>query len=109
MTRYLQSSRARARHAALSRGGSTVRKGDEYHRDLTGEEPADGEWRAGGAQTEADVTCPYCGEPGVIGLDPGGGPTQEYVEDCQVCCRPWQVRIQYDDTGTADVRLAESD
>ena len=40
-------------------------------------------------QTEAEVTCPFCGESMAIVLDAGGGTTQEYVEDCQVCCRPW--------------------
>src|SRR3989449_9158228 len=41
-------------------------------------------------ETEADVTCPHCGETMTITLDPGGGRAQEYVEDCQVCCRPWR-------------------
>ncbi len=43
--------------------------------------PEDSEWN-----TEAEVTCPYCGEIVTIALDPGGGPSQAYVEDCQVCC-----------------------
>jgi cysteine-rich CPXCG protein len=55
--------------------------------------------------TEAEVACPYCGEGVVIGLDPGGGTTQEYVEDCQVCCRPWRVRLRYDETGAAEVSV----
>ncbi len=58
--------------------------------------------------TEAEVACPYCGERIVIGLDPGGGTTQEYVEDCQVCCRPWRVRLRYDETGTAEVLVEEA-
>ncbi|MGI8497439.1 MAG: CPXCG motif-containing cysteine-rich protein [Gemmatimonadaceae bacterium] len=45
----------------------------------------------GTADVEATVHCPYCGEENVIGLDPGGGSSQEYVEDCQVCCQPWRV------------------
>ena len=58
--------------------------------------------------TEAEVACPYCGETVVIGLDPGGGTTQEYVEDCQVCCRPWRVRLSYDETGAAEVWVEEA-
>jgi len=58
--------------------------------------------------TEAEVTCPYCGERVVIGLDPSGGTTQEYVEDCQVCCRPWRVRLSYGATGAAEVRIEEA-
>lgn len=59
-------------------------------------------------QTEAEVTCPYCGESMAIVLDAGGGATQEYVEDCQVCCRPWQVHVSYAQGGVAEVWLAES-
>lgn len=55
--------------------------------------------------TEAEVGCPYCGESVVIGLDSGGGEKQEYVEDCQVCCRPWRVRLRYDETGAAEVSV----
>jgi hypothetical protein len=58
--------------------------------------------------TESEVACPYCGERVVIGLDPGGGATQEYVEDCQVCCRPWRVRLSYDETGAAEVWVEEA-
>lgn len=63
----------------------------------------------GEAQAEAEVICPYCGEPNLISLDSGGGADQEYVEDCHVCCRPWQVRVHYDDAGVADVWLSESE
>jgi cysteine-rich CPXCG protein len=54
-------------------------------------------------ETEADVTCPFCGETITIALDPAGGRAQEYVEDCQVCCRPWRVKVWYDATGAVDV------
>jgi hypothetical protein len=55
--------------------------------------------------TEAMVLCPYCGELNDIALDPGGGPRQEYVEDCQICCRPWRVRVTYFPDGAADVSV----
>jgi hypothetical protein len=63
----------------------------------------------GTVETEATVLCPYCGEINEIGLDPGGGPQQEYVEDCQVCCRPWKVLVNYLPDGSAVVSVeAES-
>jgi transposase-like protein len=40
------------------------------------------------------VACPYCGEPNVIAVDEGGGSVQRYVEDCQVCCQPWEVTVR---------------
>ncbi len=55
--------------------------------------------------SEADVTCPHCGETVTIGLDPGGGEDQTYVEDCQVCCQPWRVHLQYDADGVATLEL----
>jgi hypothetical protein len=63
----------------------------------------------GTAQTATIVSCPYCGEAVEIALDPGGGAVQEYVEDCQVCCRPWRVSVRYDEAGSADVSLAALD
>jgi hypothetical protein len=74
--------------------------GDEWSDDLDEEFP-----RAPVADGEADVVCPYCGESVSIALDAGGGSHQEYVEDCEVCCRPWQVHVHYDEEGNAEVRL----
>ena len=54
-------------------------------------------------ETEAEVSCPYCGEVISITLDPSGGDDQDYVEDCEVCCRPWRVQVHYDETGAAEV------
>jgi hypothetical protein len=59
----------------------------------------------GTAETEAEVCCPYCGEINRIGLDPGSGANQSYVEDCQVCCRPWQVQVRYDPSGAAEIMI----
>ena len=59
----------------------------------------------GTADTEAQVICPHCGAANTIGLDAGSGATQEYVEDCQVCCQPWVVRVHYDASGRARVEV----
>jgi ribosomal protein S18 acetylase RimI-like enzyme len=49
------------------------------------------------------VACPYCGAEVETTLDPGGDPVQEYVEDCEVCCRPWQLTVRWDPSGRAQV------
>ena len=59
--------------------------------------------------TEAAVTCPYCGESVEISLDPGSGAVQDYIEDCQVCCQPWRVMVTYHRDGHADVAVERSD
>jgi hypothetical protein len=63
----------------------------------------------GTAETSAEVCCPYCGEISDIALDPGSGADQEYVEDCQVCCQPWRVRVRYDSAGAAQVSVEPED
>jgi hypothetical protein len=56
-------------------------------------------------QLEAEVCCPSCGETVTIQLDPSGGARQEYDEDCQVCCRPWLVKVRYGSRGDATVEV----
>ena len=50
--------------------------------------------------------CPYCGEPVQLIVDTTAG-AQQYVEDCQVCCRPMVVEVL--DTVPAAVRLRDED
>jgi len=73
--------------------------------DLEAEEGWDSQFEA---TDEAMVVCPYCGESSVIGIDAGGGDDQEYIEDCQVCCRPWQVHVQFGEDGAARVSVEEA-
>ena len=54
---------------------------------------------------ETTVICPYCGQANVIGLDWGGASHQEYEEDCQVCCRPWLVRVVLYGEGNVEVAV----
>ena len=63
----------------------------------------------GTADTEATVNCPYCGEEVEITLDPGGGEAQQYVQDCEVCCQPWRVSVNYDMEGRAEVSAVALD
>ncbi len=51
-----------------------------------------------GVQTHTSgVLCPYCAEPLDAYVDPGGGESQRYVEDCAVCCRPITFVARLDD------------
>ena len=42
---------------------------------------------------EISVACPYCGEVIDLSVDESGGDTQQYVEDCAVCCQPMEVTV----------------
>ena len=57
----------------------------------------------GVADMSAFLNCPYCGADVELALDPGGGPVQQYVEDCEVCCRPWHLTVTWDESGVAHV------
>ena len=40
------------------------------------------------------VTCPYCGEEVEIFLE--ADISGSFVQDCEVCCNPWQLRVWFD-------------
>ena len=39
--------------------------------------------------------CPYCGESIELIIDTSV-PEQNYIEDCQVCCRPMLINVEVD-------------
>ena len=41
---------------------------------------------------DQEARCPYCGEPVLVSVAPEEADDASYVEDCPVCCRPWQVQ-----------------
>ena len=50
-------------------------------------------------QDEATYICDACGEEIVVPVDFSQGTSQEYVEDCPVCCRPQLIRVEIDAGG----------
>lgn len=52
---------------------------------------------------EATYICEACGEEIVVPIDVSAGVSQEYVEDCPVCCRPNLVHVEVDEEGEARV------
>jgi hypothetical protein len=45
---------------------------------------------------EAGFQCAGCGEWNVTTVDEFAGHRQSYVEDCQVCCKPNVLQVEYD-------------
>ncbi len=45
---------------------------------------------------ETGFQCAGCGEWNPTAVDESAGRIQSYVEDCQVCCKPNVLRVQYD-------------
>ena len=56
----------------------------------------------------AHINCPYCGEPLEIVIDASVS-HQEYVEDCQVCCKPMKLRIRIGDEGEPNIEARSED
>ena len=58
---------------------------------------------------EYTIDCPYCGESIEILIDASIS-EQQYIEDCQVCCRPITLTVSVEEDGSARVRAsAEND
>ncbi|MGD9253857.1 MAG: CPXCG motif-containing cysteine-rich protein [Holophagae bacterium] len=54
------------------------------------------------ASETVSVLCPYCGQPVELLIDTTI-PHQQYVEDCEVCCRPMVVAVD----ATADEPIVD--
>ncbi|NGP75376.1 CPXCG motif-containing cysteine-rich protein [Balneolaceae bacterium YR4-1] len=50
-----------------------------------------------GETKPATYICSYCGETNHTFVDPSQGNNQNYIEDCQVCCRPNELSVSYDE------------
>lgn len=53
---------------------------------------------------EGSYICDSCGEEIVVPLDRTEGLSQEYVEDCPVCCHPLVIHVEFDEDG-GDARV----
>ena len=51
-----------------------------------------------------EVQCPYCWEMIEVLID-DCGENQQYIEDCQVCCRPINVHIELDEAQQVHVHV----
>ena len=55
---------------------------------------------------EKTVSCPYCGKSITVLID-DSMPEQNYVEDCQVCCRPIVLDVWTDVDGDIVVQARD--
>ncbi len=58
--------------------------------------------------TEQSIGCPYCGETINVLVDPSDS-DQQYIEDCQVCCKPITFLVSEDVEGDLIVRVYSED
>jgi hypothetical protein len=54
------------------------------------------------------LECPYCGETIEVLID-CTVLRQEYIEDCQVCCKPISISVRVEDDDTPQVEARQED
>ncbi|MEP7727853.1 CPXCG motif-containing cysteine-rich protein [Marinomonas primoryensis] len=57
---------------------------------------------------EKDISCPYCGESIDVVIEILEE-NQEYIEDCQVCCRPIVFNIEVAFDGSPSISVHSED
>ncbi|MCG8324886.1 MAG: CPXCG motif-containing cysteine-rich protein [Thiotrichales bacterium] len=57
---------------------------------------------------EKTIQCPWCWEHITVLVDPSVT-AAEYVEDCQVCCRPILLSIQFSEDRIEIIALRENE
>jgi hypothetical protein len=55
-------------------------------------------------EESVQAQCPYCGAWQELFLDPESEGSM--VQDCEVCCEPWEMTVVRSRTGAVTVRLA---
>ena len=57
---------------------------------------------------EEVVSCPYCGESIRVLIDHQEA-GQQYIEDCQVCCKPIVFKLALNEMGDVSVSVHDED
>jgi len=57
--------------------------------------------------TETSISCPYCGESIEVLLD-AADIDEQYIEDCQVCCKPISF-VVFEDNDELNVNVYSED
>jgi len=57
--------------------------------------------------TDFLVTCPYCGEEVEIFVEPDVHGS--FVQDCEVCCNPWLVRVERGEEDERHISVGRAD
>ena len=63
-------------------------------------------WIQGEVLQEVAIQCPYCGE-GITVVADGSNAGQNYIEDCEVCCRPITLTLSVSETGGLTVEARD--
>jgi transcription elongation factor Elf1 len=54
-------------------------------------------------EEDCEINCPYCGAGFTVRVDNTAGKRQNFVIDCENCCRPIEVEVDVDADGMANI------
>lgn len=54
---------------------------------------------------ESRFFCPYCGEENITDIDISAGKAQEFIQDCEVCCRPVEIKLIIGRDGSVNIEI----
>lgn len=60
-------------------------------------------------ESDYAFSCPHCGVELTVRLDSSGGRKQQFIQDCEVCCRPIQIEVRFEGEEVADFTAAASE
>lgn len=58
------------------------------------------------SEDEVMVQCPYCAQEVAVYIE--SDVQGEMVQDCDICCRPWSVRVMHDEDGHLHVDVGRA-
>jgi len=53
-------------------------------------------------EQDYDFDCPHCSGGNSVKLDVSGGSKQSFIQDCEVCCKPFQITVQFENGALID-------
>ena len=61
--------------------------------------------------TDEDIvwTCQYCGEPNSVWIDLTVEGKQDFIEECNICCRPNRIIISMDEADNIFIESRQYD
>lgn len=60
-------------------------------------------------ENEDEFNCPYCGEINYTDVYLSDGKAQEFIHDCEVCCKPIEVIVNFDNEGNLKFEIKNDD
>lgn len=58
---------------------------------------------------DIEISCPYCGEVNFLNIEIGNNSSDEFISDCEICCRSFTVNVHSDLGGELHIEIINDD